>query len=97
MQELFTGKFFHCDCGAEVIYVEKNKEIIDKEKNIIETNIDFCIYHMGTQNHQPTFRDKLRHCWQIFKTGKNYSDYIVLSKERAKKLGKYLIEISTNE
>lgn len=92
--ELFTGKFFHCDCGKECIYVEKEVDILDKEKNFKHIEVNFSIYHMGTMDHRPTFRDKLRHCWQILKTGKNYPDYIILSVSRAYRLGKYLLKIT---
>lgn len=87
--------YFECDCGAEVIHVERDLELFDGNQHYTHW-INFCIYHCGTENHKPTLREKLRHCWQILKTGKNYADQIILTEDVAMKLGIHLLEL-TNE
>lgn len=88
--------FFKCDCGAEVIHVERDLELFDM-KPYYASWINFCIYHCGTENHKPTLREKLRHCWVILKTGKNYADQIILTEDAARKLGKHLLELTDED
>lgn len=88
--------YFECDCGAEVINVERDLELVAYGKQHYIHWVNFCIYHCGTENHKPTLKEKLRHCWVILKTGKNYADQIALTEDAARKLGKYLVEL-TNE
>jgi len=88
--------FFRCSCGSEVIQIERSIEVIDREKNAWDASIYFAMFHYGTQNPRPTLRDKLRHCWQIIKTGKNYADDVIMSIEEARKMGELLLAL-TNE
>lgn len=88
--------FFKCDCGAEVINVERDIEFIDDNQHCTYF-INFCIYHCGTENHKPTLKEKLRHCWQILKTGKNYADQIILTEDIAIKLSEHLIELTDED
>jgi len=94
--DLFYGgyMFFKCDCGAEAIHVERDLELFDNKNKRYINLINFSIYHFGTENHKPTLKEKLRHCWAILRTGKNYADQIILAEEAAMKLGEYLIELT---
>jgi len=87
--------YYPCKCHSEVINIERDIDVF--EKGHWDASIYFAIYHYGTQNPRPTFRNKLRHCWQILKTGKNYPDNIILSTEDAKKLGDELITLSDRD
>jgi len=88
--------YFKCDCSAEAIHVERDLELFDMTPHYTSW-INFCIYHCGTENHRPTLREKLRHCWAILKTGKNYADQIMLTEDVAKKLGEHLLELTDED
>lgn len=87
---------FRCSCGSEMVQIERSIEVIDRNKNIWDASIYFAMFHYGTQNHRPTLRDKLRHCWRIIKTGKNYADDVIMSIEEARNMGELLLNL-TNE
>lgn len=86
--------FYECQCHSEVLNVERCVDIIDYKNKAWDINIYFAMWHLGTENHRPTFREKLRHCWRILKTGKNYCDNIILSLEDTRELAKDLIEMT---
>lgn len=88
--------FFECDCGSEAISVERDLELFNNDTRYSHF-INFSIYHCGTENHKPTIREKLRHCWVILKTGKNYPDQIILTEDVAMKLGKHLLELTDKD
>lgn len=85
--------FYQCQCHSEVLNVERNIEILNYKDKAWDVNIYFAMYHYGTQNHRPTLREKLRHCWRILKIGKNYADDIILSVEDAREMGKDLLKM----
>ncbi len=85
--------FFKCDCGSEAICVEQDLELFDDDKRCSNL-IYFSIYHCGTEDHKPSIQEKLRHCWKILKTGKNYADQIILNEGDARTLGEHLIELT---
>lgn len=85
--------FYECQCASEVLNVQRDITIYDYEKEMYDVDIYLAMYHYGTENHKPTLRSKLRHCWQILKTGKNYADNMILSIEDARKLAKDLNEM----
>lgn len=82
--------FYECQCHAEVLSVERSIYIINYKDKTWDANIYFAMLYYGTQNHRPTLREKLRHCWRILKTGKHYCDEIILSLEDARELAKDL-------
>ncbi len=63
-------KVYRCNCGSEAIHIE-----------FLEWNnhseIAFSIWFIGSENAW-TFREKLRHCWHVLRTGKPYPDQICL-------------------
>ena len=98
VKENRMGEYYDCECNSECINVERSIDIFEKnKKHPYYVQIFFAIYHYGTQNHRPIFREKIRHCWQILKTGKNFADNIILSSETAKKLGKDLLKLSSQK
>jgi len=86
--------YYPCSCHSEVVNIERDIEMFGKEDKHYDVSIYFAIYHYGTQDPRPTFSSKLRHCWQILKTGKNYPDNIILSVKEARKLAKELTQMS---
>ena len=87
-------KFFKCNCGAEVVHIEREIDILDKNKDVWDASVDFAMFHYGTENMRPTLKEKLRHCWQIIKTGKNYPDNIIMNIDEARSMGEFLIKIT---
>ncbi len=90
-------KFFKCNCGAEVVHIEREIDILDKNKDAWDASVDFAMFHYGTENMRPTLKEKLRHCWQILKTGKNYPDNIIMNIDEARSMGEFLIKITDAE
>lgn len=88
------SEFFKCACGAEVIQVERNIEIIDRKKDVWNAQVYFAMFHYGTQNPRPILREKLRHCWRILKTGKNYADNVIMNITEAREMGAHLLRIT---
>lgn len=88
--------YYECQCHAEVLSVERSIDIIDYKDKAWDASVYFAMLYYGTQNHRPTLREKLRHCWRILKTGKNYCDEIILSLEDSKQLAQDLLKF-TNE
>lgn len=91
--EYHDKSFYECQCASEVLNVQRDIEVFDYEKEAWDIHIYLAMYHLGTENHRPVLRDKLRHCWKILKTGKNYADNIILSLEDARKLSRDLNEM----
>ncbi len=91
------SKFFKCTCGSEVVQIERDIEVVDKNTGTWTADIYFAMFHYGTQNSRPTLREKLRHCWKILKTGKNFPDDIIMSMEEARSMGEYLIELTDQD
>jgi len=84
--------FFQCDCGQEAIHIERDLEFFEEEKRYV-CLLNFSIYHFGIENHKPTLKEKLRHCWHIIRTGKNYSDQIILNQDTARQLGTSILDL----
>jgi len=85
--------YYKCDCGAEMLVMEPEVDKIDNDKLLFFLNLS--IWLQGCDN-KPTFYERLRHCYNILKTGKNYSDQIILSFEQASKLQHDLRNIMSN-
>lgn len=91
--EYHDKAYYECQCHAEVLSVERSIDIIDYKDKAWDASIYFAMLHYGFQNHRPTLKEKLRHCWRILKTGKNYADEIILSVEDAKQMGSDLLKM----
>ncbi len=76
-----------CDCNSELILCSKFEHDYDKE-------IYLCIYTAGQFNPKPTIWERLKYCFYHLKTGKKYEDQIILSFDKAKQLGNWLIKNS---
>ena len=81
--------WYKCDCSNEVLHIEQDIDICGERKFVY---LNVSIWHRGCDN-KPTIRERLRHCWQILKTGKNYADEIILNFDDAKRLHKDLSDI----
>ena len=86
--------YYECQCHAEVLSIERSIDIINYEDKAWDASIYFAMLYHGTGDHRSTLKERLRHCWRILKTGKNYCDEIILSIEDAREMGKDLLKMS---
>lgn len=61
--------WYKCDCGSEVLHIEAEAERIADDKLVVYLNVS--IMHVDSRR---SLWNKLRHCWHILRTGKNYAD-----------------------
>jgi len=83
-------KFFDCECGTEGFNWELDIDYFEKHYH---AQIYMSLWHLGTVNNKPSLWEKLRHCWQILKTGKNFPDSLVLHIDTAKEAGEELLRL----
>lgn len=80
--------FFGCDCHTEGVVIEDDFDPDYKPLHIFYLSF----WTLGRQGRSLGLWDRIRYCWQILKTGLPYGDMIVLHRDKAIELGKFLIE-----
>ena len=88
--------FFKCACHAEGIHIERDIDLVNRDTDVFDVQVYFSKWHMGTANNRATLKEKLRHCWQILKTGHNFADDVILDVAKSRELANYILEL-TNE
>lgn len=78
-------KFYYCDCHSGGILLD-----FDKEFKIIELSF----WSQGFYGNILSIKERIRWCWNTLKTGKPYTDMVILDKETAFKLGNDLINFA---
>ena len=73
----------HCSCGSEIISLCK----FDNEEEIY-----LSLYTLGQFSLKPTILERIKYCFYHLKTGKIYTDQIILDKNNTKKLINWLKE-----
>jgi len=79
-------KFYPCEgCGGEGLVFEVN--------NFFEEG-DVCIalYSIGQYGKQKRFKERLKWCWRILKTGFPWCDQIIFTLPKAKDFAKSILE-----
>ena len=79
-----TSLFLICDCHEHGLLVEKFPD---------EEEVCLSLFERGLKGRKLSFTEKLRWCWQIFRYGNPWSDYIILSTENQKQLKDFLNKI----
>lgn len=74
------NKVFRCECGAQYVAFEWDVE----DKNLYASFYE--LYGKSVDD----WKQRLRHCCKILRTGLPYTDSVILSQEDAKKLHEYL-------
>ena len=72
--------YVSCECGSELMVLEHCK--------CTEVNIDdftIAIYRYG-YSEKPNLWQRLKYCFYHLKTGKKYTDQIIINPENAKKI-----------
>lgn len=70
--------YLECDCGSEIMKVEKDEEI----------GYMVAIYNYG--NYRRNLWTRIKYCWRILTKDKVFGDQIILSPEKAKTLSKFI-------
>lgn len=83
--------FIECDCHSEGIMVSYD----DTDPY---PNINLAIFSHGKyKNNTVSFKEKLRYCWHLFRTGNPFDDEIMLRQETARELGKALLTFANKK
>jgi len=80
-----VSKIFGCECYAEGIEVA----IYDPCDGV-----EICMWERGTGPYARTLKDKLRWIFHILKTGRYWTDDVILSSSTAREMGHALISLS---
>ena len=81
-------KFIQCECGGEGVLVTH------WEGDTTYKEVYFTMFSSGTYNDSTlSFRERIRHAWNIIKTGHPFTDSLILTESAVKELGQYLINI----
>lgn len=75
-------KFFPCDCHTEGLRV-----CYDPDDGAVYLSI----WQDGYQGAYP-WRDRVRHIWQIIKTGRPWEDQLVMRRESVAPLAQFLLD-----
>ena len=78
-------EYFICDCHSESLLVEYFAD--DKEFYL-------SIWQRGYASRKYTFLQKLCAIWQIITTGSPFNDQLILNKDEATKLSKFLYRLT---
>ena len=86
-------KFYECDCGGEgVMLAESEKE---EEYPAMVTLAFFSHGQFG--KYPLPFKEKMRWCWHIIRTGTLFADEVIMRRHRARELGADLLEWSDKQ
>jgi len=83
-----TEKHFLCDCGTELLQISYDDETND---------VYFALFCYGHQDNRLSWPEIFRWCWHMVTKRKLFNDEIVFRKEKAREIGKYLLEITKEE
>lgn len=75
--------FLVCDCHSHGLLVEKYKG---------EEEVCISLFEYGLDGRTLRWSERFRWIWQIFWYGKPWSDFIILDKDKQKKLTKFINE-----
>jgi len=84
-----NSKFIKCDCYGHLLEICREKEIIDGK--VSHKNFNLSMWEWGTGNRPLSFRERIRWCWNILRTGSPWADHIILSDDKAKKLAQFIL------
>ena len=85
------AQWIECDCHTEGI-------MISYDDTDPFPNINLAIFSHGKyDNNSLSLWNKLRDCWHLFRTGKPFSDEIILRQETARELANHLLEFANKK
>jgi len=84
-----TSKFIKCDCYGHLLEICREKEIVDNKVTFQNFNLSF--WEWGTSTRPLSFRERIRWCWNLLRKGQPWSDHVILSDKKAKKLAQFIL------
>ena len=80
--------YIKCTCGGDLLEIERYKEDHPSDKGFY-----FVFWNYGQWGKAPmSWRQKLRWCWHILKTGNPWSDMIIIDDEKALEISTFLLK-----
>jgi hypothetical protein len=77
-----------CDCLGHSIELE----------HMEDTNeIELSVWHYGNDGRELNWKERLRWCWRILRTGMPWADMIILSSDKMEKIIKWHSNIKKSE
>lgn len=74
-------KFIMCDCGGQAVCIDHD-----------EDQMFLSFFEHGAHNDNTlSWKERIRWIWNVLKTGRPFSDYIVIEKEKALELGNEIL------
>jgi len=84
---------FKCNCGTEIINIDRDIWVVDKGKRY-NIEFHFAIFYCGSSS---TLWQRLRYCWKILTTGQGYSDQVILDEPEAQRLAAELTKYTSGQ
>ena len=83
---------YECDCGVEGILLSYGEDDYGKGKH---PYVNMAYWREGHDSSYPMgLWRRIKHCWYVLKTGRIYSDMVLLGQREAGRLGRDLVEFS---
>lgn len=73
--------FVKCQCYSEGMSIDYDAQ---------DDQYYFAYWKQGMTNQALGWKEKIRHCWNIIKTGKPFNDEVIINQEDANKLSDFL-------
>lgn len=68
------------------------------EDDIVSKEVYLSMFSAGTyRDDRLSFKERIRHAWNIMRTGRPFHDGLILDEKKTKELGHYLLDIKFNE
>jgi hypothetical protein len=84
--------FLKCMCSTHLLEVE----YFNYNSPVKETGFNITIWNMNYNNTITSWKEKLKWCWNIIKTGNPWADSVVLTEERACELAAFILRKEQN-
>ena len=86
-----TRQFFNCDCATEGLVVEDIVDVLGSDNHYYHS-ISIGIWILGKIGHGPLYwKDRLRWCWHILKSGNPWADTVILVPSEAERFAKDIL------
>lgn len=76
-----------CECGTDILMVHEWRE---KYSDVQRQTFDLAMFSYGQYQNKPSFIERLKYCWRHLRTGKIFSDEIIMTPKDAKKLADFI-------
>lgn len=76
-----------CECGTDILMVHEWRE---KYSGFKSQTFDLAMFSYGQYQNKPSFIERLKYCWMHLRTGKIFSDEIIMTPKDAKQLADFI-------